>query len=49
MLESLDQDDKEELHIQADAILLAFLAQAGYSELVRAYMKIKQERGFWYA
>lgn len=41
--------DNEEMHIDADRILLERLDALGEFEVVEAYHSIRDNHGFWYA
>lgn len=40
--------DNEQLHVEADAILLNFLSKNGYTEIVKAWEYLRDEYTFWY-
>jgi predicted GNAT family N-acyltransferase len=48
-LEQLDDRDPEQAHLDADAILVEFLASQGFGTVADAYCKAQEYIGFWYA
>lgn len=47
---ALHEKDREVLHICADEVLLEALVELGFSEIVLAYEKIREDAdGFWHA
>lgn len=49
LLESIDLDDAEQAHIEADRLLLQFLETHGHLEVANAYRRVREQAGFWYA
>lgn len=47
-LENLDGFDIERAHIDADALLLTFIDSLDHKDVVDAYVKIRDEIGFYY-
>ena len=44
-----DGGDSEQLHFEADGILLAALREAGRGDVADAWERAKTRIGFWYA
>lgn len=47
-LESIDLDDSEQAHIEADRLLLQFLETNGHLEVANAYRRVREQAGFRY-
>lgn len=48
LLESIDLDDAEQAHIEADRLLLQFLETNGHLEVANAYRRVREQAGFRY-
>jgi hypothetical protein len=48
-LEQLNRRDSEQAHIDADDILVEFLANQGFGAVADAFSKAQDDIGFWYA
>lgn len=47
-LETLEEGDPEEAHMQADNILLGALVTMGYSDIATKFVNRSDTIGFWY-
>lgn len=48
LLESIDLNDAEQAHIEADRLLLQFLETNGHLEVANAYRRVREQAGFRY-
>lgn len=48
LLASIDLNDAEQAHIEADRLLLQFLETNGYLVVANAYRRVREQAGFRY-
>lgn len=49
LLASIDLNDAEQAHIEADEVLLRFLDTNGHLDIAEAYRRVREHTvGFWY-
>lgn len=48
-LDDMEAQDQEEDHLEAEQHVLAFLAEAGFPKLQKAFLDAKRRQGWWYA
>lgn len=49
LLASIDLNDAEQAHIEADEVLLRFLDTNGHLDIAEAYRRVREHAaGFWY-
>jgi hypothetical protein len=49
LLRSLQTDDPEDAHWEADGILLNLLSDVGFEDVVDEFLKVRDTIGFWYS